>query len=457
MFAVPQAPLTPPAAPVKPEPNPVPPASSAPSTDELKLQAARLQVQLSSLLFTETKNPAPAPPPSFTPPVTLPPALPVADAVKKVLQTTLEEAKPLVKSEPKLVPFPERKPASLPPADTGEVRVPSWLAPVSRNAEPAEAEPAASSGIASEPASSAQLSSEESQEQHSDAALFDGQPLSDTSAPAEEVAETGSKKSLFLGLAAAILLFLGGGAWHFRQNLFGTAATPPVAPAKTSSSVVSAPPLSDSPATAGVSTPTTTSGNAASPASPPVVSQASKSSSPLPTKAVFTPVPDPKVSESAPRSVARVEPPKKPAVGGIKLAKPVINRGSVSQQAGEALPALDMSSAMTDSLAAVNVGRGKEPVAPLPVGGDVKPARLIKSVPPVYPTIAKTQRVSGDVQLDALIDVTGNVASVKVISGPTLLHRAALDAVKQWKYTPALLNDQPTAMHLTVTVQFRTQ
>jgi protein TonB len=61
------------------------------------------------------------------------------------------------------------------------------------------------------------------------------------------------------------------------------------------------------------------------------------------------------------------------------------------------------------------------------------------------------------VQIDALVDTSGNVAEAKIISGPTILHHAALDAVKQWKYSPAQLNGQPTSMHLTVTVQFRTQ
>ena len=108
-----------------------------------------------------------------------------------------------------------------------------------------------------------------------------------------------------------------------------------------------------------------------------------------------------------------------------------------------------------DALADVATHKG--PKAPIPIGGDVKPAQLIKSVPPIYPQLARTQRISGNVALDALIDASGNVAQLNVISGPPLLHKAALEAVKQWKYTPAQLNGTPTATHLTVTVQFRTQ
>ena len=87
----------------------------------------------------------------------------------------------------------------------------------------------------------------------------------------------------------------------------------------------------------------------------------------------------------------------------------------------------------------------------------MKPAKLIKSVPPLYPDIARTQHLSGNVQIDASIDANGNVGDMKVLSGPTLLHQAALTAVKQWKFQPAELDGKPTAMHLTVTVRFRTQ
>jgi protein TonB len=46
---------------------------------------------------------------------------------------------------------------------------------------------------------------------------------------------------------------------------------------------------------------------------------------------------------------------------------------------------------------------------------------------------------------------------MKVLSGSPVLHQAALEAVKQWKYSPAQLDGSPTSMHLTVTVQFRIQ
>ena len=57
--------------------------------------------------------------------------------------------------------------------------------------------------------------------------------------------------------------------------------------------------------------------------------------------------------------------------------------------------------------------------------------------------------------VDALIDVTGNVKTTKVLSGPAMLQQAAIETVRQWKYEPARLDGQAVAMHLTVTVKFR--
>ena len=108
-------------------------------------------------------------------------------------------------------------------------------------------------------------------------------------------------------------------------------------------------------------------------------------------------------------------------------------------------------------LSALSGSHSSQPAAPIPIGGDVKPAKLLKSVPPVYPQMARTQHVSGNVQVDALIDADGNVSAMKVLSGPALLRDAALQSLKQWKYQPAELDGKPTPMHLTVTLQFRAQ
>jgi protein TonB len=150
-------------------------------------------------------------------------------------------------------------------------------------------------------------------------------------------------------------------------------------------------------------------------------------------------------------------------LGEVHLASPTVNRAAAS--ANEVADAPSISSGNTYSIAGglgsgLPAGNAKQPAAPeapLPVGGDVKTASPISQVPPVYPAIAKNQHISGDVRVDALIDANGRVTTMKIISGPTLLHQAAMDALRQWKYRPATLDGKPVAMHLTVTLQFRLQ
>ncbi len=89
------------------------------------------------------------------------------------------------------------------------------------------------------------------------------------------------------------------------------------------------------------------------------------------------------------------------------------------------------------------------------VGGDVKPATLIRRVDPVYPALAKQARVSGVVELEGVIGVDGRVHELKVKSGPALLVKAAVDAVSQWLYQPTKLNGQPVEVIMPVTVTFR--
>jgi TonB family protein len=83
-----------------------------------------------------------------------------------------------------------------------------------------------------------------------------------------------------------------------------------------------------------------------------------------------------------------------------------------------------------------------------------KAPKQIKDVPPVYPSLAQNARVEGIVILDAVIDVKGNVKDVTVIRSILLLDQAAIDAVKQWKYEPPVVDGKPTEVILTVTVRF---
>jgi len=154
---------------------------------------------------------------------------------------------------------------------------------------------------------------------------------------------------------------------------------------------------------------------------------------------------------------------KKPSLGKVRLAKPKVGHSASAQPNGEVEPALELNSETLSAQNSLSTDFGessKQPAAPAAaavVGGDVKPARMISSVPPVYPALAKTQHVAGDVRVDALVDATGRVTAMKVVSGPSLLHQAAMDSLRQWKYHAATLDGKPVPMHLTVTIQFRLQ
>jgi protein TonB len=94
------------------------------------------------------------------------------------------------------------------------------------------------------------------------------------------------------------------------------------------------------------------------------------------------------------------------------------------------------------------------PPAPLRVGGDIKEPKKTRDVRPVYPKIAQAAKVSGVVILEATISKEGEVRDVKVLRSIPMLDSAALDAVRQWRYTPPLLNGVPVDVIMTVTVNF---
>src|SRR5439155_188301 len=74
------------------------------------------------------------------------------------------------------------------------------------------------------------------------------------------------------------------------------------------------------------------------------------------------------------------------------------------------------------------------------VGGNVQAANLLSQVKPVYPPLAKQARIQGVVVLEAEISKEGTIDNLKVVTGHPLLIQSAIDAVKQWRYKPTLLN-----------------
>lgn len=88
------------------------------------------------------------------------------------------------------------------------------------------------------------------------------------------------------------------------------------------------------------------------------------------------------------------------------------------------------------------------------VGGNVQSAKMINMVRPIYPPLAKQARIQGTVKLRAIIDKNGQVVQLEVVVGHPLLVQSALDAVRQWRYQPTLLNGEPVEVETVVDVVF---
>ena len=101
--------------------------------------------------------------------------------------------------------------------------------------------------------------------------------------------------------------------------------------------------------------------------------------------------------------------------------------------------------------------RKSEEKGPLKVSEGVEQAQLISRIEPRYPPLALQIKKEGTVILHAIISRDGSITALDVLSGHPLLVKAALDAVRQWRYRPTLLNGEPVEVETTITVIFRLQ
>ena len=318
-------------------------ASANQSTEVLKQQAARLQEQLSSLLFAEAPKPsssasAPTPENTATP-----------ELAQKVLDLA-DLARAPVHSQPakSIAPPPQAGPSSL---QVEEIKIPSWLAPLARESETqtaAEISSAESDSFPEMESVVAELSdgaiSLEPQEssRRPEVAMFGGQLLGESSQSAD-AAPSGSKMGFFLGIAAALLL-VAGGVWYSRQP--GNAISGLLGGSSTASQPAAASPAAPEPE---VAKPTrrpevVTSSPSPAPASvnppAPIAPTAVKNTPATPAPRNTNPIVTPSASPSPRNTPPVLEEPKKPALGDVRLATPVINRGKASSAAGESEPSL---------------------------------------------------------------------------------------------------------------------
>ena len=99
------------------------------------------------------------------------------------------------------------------------------------------------------------------------------------------------------------------------------------------------------------------------------------------------------------------------------------------------------------------------PAAPAPTAhifrkSNILEGSLIRKVQPAYPPLAKTARIQGQVVLAAIISKAGAIENLQVLSGHPMLVAAALDAVRQWRYRPYLLNGEPVEVETQIMVNF---
>jgi TonB family protein len=407
------------------------------ASPESNLNASALQQQLSSFLFAEQQNSASSSE-DVSSKISQAPALP--DSASNA-SAALAAA-----PEPKIEHLPQ--PSSRVPTDahSQEIELPTWLMPKASAAQVTNRSTEVAAKLELAPLAPEPTTALESSSQAEDSVTGSFGTLSEgiSGRNSQSAARTGN--ALWIGVAAAALVLSAAGYWYFQQTPSTIAAASTThSPAPKASN----PSPSDVDASSRTLTPPSAADTAPVKTEPAATGSASAKNPPpsgLAADAAILPLPPP-ISQS-----------KAPSLGKLHLAAPVVQRKVLSQDNLQ-VPTLDgqPSAASMGANFAGAGGQPAAPAAPLAIGGNVTPARLFSSVQPAYSALAKSQHVSGDVKIDALIDANGRVTTMKILSGPPLLQQSAMDALRQWKYQPAMLNGNPVSMHLTVTLQFRLQ
>lgn len=270
-----------------------------------------------------------------------------------------------------------------------------------------------------------------------------------------------SKKWVLLAAAASLLIAVAvGGTIYLRHDSSNVAYTsasqiPQSSTEKSPSSNASQP--ASVPSSAGSVNPIPATGNASGDVK-------SEGRSPAPADAgAKTPVKNEIwIEPSSVSPPTRTKAPAKPKFSPGTLSVSLVPKSKAAERTDEPLAAPSINSIPGGIVSGTPAGNSitsmassAQPIAPIPVGGQVQSPRRLSAVEPVYPVLARRSGIEGNVVIQADIDATGKIAGMKVVSGPAPLQQAALDALRQWKYVPGLLNGQPIASRITVTVQFR--
>src|SRR5688572_15496224 len=129
-------------------------------------------------------------------------------------------------------------------------------------------------------------------------------------------------------------------------------------------------------------------------------------------------------------------------------------KAAADKAAADAVAGKEKADAVAAKQKEAAAAREKARLAAVRPGGRIMEPKKIKDVPPVYPPLAQSARVSGAVTIEATIGADGKVVDAKVVKSIPLLDEAALEAVRQWEYLPTMLNGVPVPVLVTVTINF---
>jgi TonB family protein len=281
---------------------------------------------------------------------------------------------------------------------------------------------------------------------------------------------SGGNKKIFIAVAAVVLIAVSGYlAWtHFAHS---SAATDNSGPAAAQPALAAGIPQAkpSAPAIVPPSAPSSsTTANAASAAQSTGSAKASVVSQTIPgagsgqthqSKAnAGADSSKPAASDVAENEVAIASGVSEPIV--VRKSAPEAPRGKVSPTIEAPVPSITAIAASGDGGSLPNL-LGNQSKAPAPVlqtlsiSQGVSQGLAIKKTQPLYPPSALRMRIEGPVQLLATISKKGDISAVKILSGDPSLARAAVDAVKQWKYKPYMLDSSPVEIQTQITVNFK--
>jgi periplasmic protein TonB len=293
----------------------------------------------------------------------------------------------------------------------------------------------------------------------------------DSSFGAAPARDAGSNQNWMLIAASVAVLVaaLGAGVVYFRQHpANGTTQSAAAA----HNAVSASQPVGDSSNQLPAITPTNQPYMpAASDPNSPARSNANTSNVSTAPVAMPTPIPATQAKTPAPSANRPVVAAAKPSAPGVTTdmvsnsltARPTTSTRGDQAQADQA-PTLDPAVAASNPGALAGIAPTTaaslpspemSPEGPVKIGGNVKEPKLISSPLPQYPLAARSSGQQGDVVVETTIDKSGSVVRMHVVSGPSSLRSAAMDALRRWKYEPSRLDGEPVEVQMLVTIKFR--